>query len=117
MTSQQHPPSGPRFHALEVALALVRSLREPVAAIRHHCPRLAAQIHDAASSVAANVSEGNRRVGRDRLHLFRVAAGSADETRTHLRVAEAWGYVSIEQVKVSLELVDRVLAMLWRLTR
>jgi four helix bundle protein len=67
--------------------------------------------------VAANVAEGNRRTGRDRLHLFRIAAGSADETRTHLRVAEAWGYVTMDDVDTSLQLADRELAMLSRLTR
>ena len=88
-----------------------------MAKIRRHSARLATQIEDAASSIAANVAEGNRRVGKDRLHLFRVAAGSADEMRTHLRVAEAWGYVTMDDVDTSLQLADRELAMLSRLTR
>ena len=115
MTTRQHQPG--RFHALEVSIEVIRALRGPVAKIRRHSARLATQIEDAASSVAANVAEGNRRTGRDRLHLFRIAAGSADETRTHLRVAEAWGYVAMDDVDTSLQLLDRVLAMLSRLTR
>jgi four helix bundle protein len=98
-------------------LELIRSLRGPVRKIRRHKARLAAQLEDAASSVAANVAEGNRRVGRDRLHLFRIAAGSADEARTHLRVAEAWGYVDLADIEAALRLADRELAMLSRLTR
>jgi four helix bundle protein len=67
--------------------------------------------------VAANVAEGNRRRGKDRLHLFRIAAGSADEVRAHLRVAEAFGHVSVQDIEASLEPCDRELAMLYRLSR
>ena len=46
-----------------------------------------------------------------------VAAGSADEVRTgHPDVSAAWGYVSEDSIKQALELLDRVQAMLWRLT-
>jgi four helix bundle protein len=65
--------------------------------------------------VPANIAEGNRRAGRDRRHLWHVAAGSADEVCAHLRVAEAWGYVSGGDIAEVLALADRVLAMLWRL--
>ena len=118
MTNTRHPSNvAPRFDALEVSLELIRSLRGPVARVRRHSSRLAGQIESAASSVAANTAEGNRRRGRDRPHLFRVAAGSADETRTHLRVAEAWGYVGRDEIEASLGLADRMLAMLYRLGR
>jgi four helix bundle protein len=63
-----------------------------------------------------NVSEGNRRKGKDRLHLFRVAAGSADEVVACLRVAEAFGYLGADATARTLGFCDRVLAMLWRLT-
>ena len=69
----------------------------------------------AASSVSANLAEGNRRVGKDRLHFFRIPAGSAAETRAHLRVALAWGWVDAEQISDALALIDRELALLWRL--
>jgi len=84
--------------------------------LRRRSGKLTDQLERAASSVAANVAEGNRRRGKDRLHLFRVAAGSADETRTHLRVGEAWGYLNREDIESALALVDRELAMLYRLT-
>ena len=70
-----------------------------------------------ASSIAANVGEGSRRVGKDRLHFFRIAAGSAEEARAHLRVALAWGYLRDEQVEAALRLIDRQLRLLWGLTR
>jgi hypothetical protein len=41
----------------------------------------------------------------------------ADETRTCLRVAEALGILELQEIQAPLELIDRVLAMLWRLCR
>ena len=61
--------------------------------------------------------EGSRRIGKDRLHLFRVAAGSTEETRAHLRVALAWGYVTRAEIEASMKLIDRELALLSGLTR
>jgi hypothetical protein len=45
------------------------------------------------------------------------ATGSANESRWALLVALAWGYVSAAQARPAAELLDRVVAMLWRLTR
>jgi len=117
MTPTQKGPSAMPFVALEVALSLIRSLRHPVQRIRRHNAKHASQIVDAASSIAANLSEGNRRVGRDRLHHFRIAAGSADETRTHLRVAESWGWLGEPDIAEALTLLDRQLRLLHGLTR
>jgi four helix bundle protein len=69
-----------------------------------------------ASSVAANIEEANRRTGGDRRYLLKVAAGSAAETRAHLRVAVAWGWLRTMDVESTLALLDRQLAVLWRLT-
>jgi len=104
------------FHAFEVALEIVRSLEEPLVKLGRCDPDLARQLRRSAASVPLNVSEGSRRNGKDRLHLFRIAAGSADEVVASLRVAEAFGYVQAAGTARSLELCDRVLAMLWRLT-
>ncbi len=104
------------FQAFEVALEIVRSLEQSLAVLDRRDPDLARQLRRAAASVPLNVSEGNRRRGKDRIHLWRVAAGSADEVVAALRVAEAFGYVQAAATARSLELCDRVLAMLWRLT-
>jgi four helix bundle protein len=103
------------FDALEVALELVRALRAPLAVLRQHDRKLAELATDAVNSVALCLDEGRRRRGKDRLHLFRVAAGSAAETRTALRLAEAWGYLGPEALAYPYALLDRELAMLWRL--
>jgi len=73
------------FQVLEFSLELISSLREPLKVIRCRDPQLYRQIRAAGSSVAMNIAEGNWRSGGDRLHHFRVAAGSAAEVRTALR--------------------------------
>ena len=102
------------FHVLEVALELVRVVAPLVARMD---PDLRRQVRKALASVPANVGEGNRRVGRDRGYLFRVALGSADEVRVHLRTAEAFGYLGAGEIAAGVELADRVCAMLYRLIR
>jgi len=63
-----------------MALQMIRSLRPAVERIRQHDRELAAQLKRAGSSVPGNIAEGARRVGQDRLHHYRVAAGSAGES-------------------------------------
>ncbi len=104
------------FEAFEVAIKLVAALRAPIAAIAAMDTDLARQLRRAASSVPLNIGEGNQRRGGDRVHHFRIAAGSAAETAAALRVAQAWGYAGVESLDAALALCDRVRAMLWRLT-
>ena len=104
------------FRVLGVSLGVVRSLRQVLLVVRRRSYRLATQIEDAASSVALNLGEGNRREGRDRAYHFRVAAGSAEEVRCGLHVAEAWGYLRESDTASTLAQVDTLLAMIWGLT-
>jgi len=105
-----------RFHAHDVAMEMASALRATLEVLARQDRDLASQLRRAASSVVLNLAEGARRAGKDRLHFYRIAAGSAAETRSGLELAGAWGYVdptSLEPVEI---LLDRVLAMLWRLT-
>src|SRR5690349_13574033 len=103
--------------AYEVALEVIRSLRGVVVVIRRHDGRLAQQIVASASSIAANVAEASRRVGKDRRYLLNVAAGSANETRAHLQVAMAWGWLQAKDIARPMAILDRELRLLWGLTR
>lgn len=106
-----------RWDVYEVSLELIAGLREPVTLLRSRDPELGSQLRRAASSVPLNLREGRRRAGRDRLHHYRIAAGSADEARAALQVAVAWGSLDQGDVAISLGLLDRLLAMLYRMTR
>jgi four helix bundle protein len=102
------------FHVYGAALGLVSALRTVLGELTKADRSLADQLRRAASSVVLNIAEGNRRAGKDRAHFFRIAAGSAAEVRAALDVARAWGTIGPAPA-AEVEL-DRVLAMLWRLT-
>jgi four helix bundle protein len=104
------------WHVYEVALAIIRALRPLVEQIEHRDRSLGQQIRDAARSIPSNLREGRRRVGKDRLHLWRIAAGSADEILGHLDAAAAWGSITEAETKEVRILLDREMAMLYRMT-
>jgi four helix bundle protein len=104
------------FHAFNLSLSLIAALRPLAARLDKVDKDLARQLRRAGSSVALNLSEGRKRVGRDRLHLWRVADGSNDECRACLLVAQAWGHLAESDIADALALCDKLAAMCWRLT-
>ena len=104
------------FEVLELSYELIENLRDPWRVLRTKDPSLAKQLRDAANSIPSNLAEERRRTGKDKIHFWRIAAGSADEVQSHLREAKAWGDVKDSLLEVPLELVDRILAMTWKLT-
>ena len=104
-----------RFDALEkattaagIAITLVMRVPAPLKPI-------ADQIIRSASSVPANLAEGAGRSGRDRIHYWRIAYGSAKEVDSHLRLLVHAGAVELNRTKKTLTLFDDVRAMTWRL--
>ena len=97
--------------ALEAAgIALALALRVPAP-----LKSLGDQVIRSASSVAANISEGHGRSGRDRLHHWRIAYASAKEVVTHLRLLLNAGALNPTQAEQAIILFDQVRAMTWRL--
>ena len=76
---------------------------------------LADQVIRAASSVPANLAEGHGRFGRDRIHHWRIAYGSAKEVDAHLRLLAQAGAIDSAQAETAVRLFDQVRAMTWRL--
>ena len=104
------------FDVLEVAIKLAESLRQPLARLRQHDRDLEDHARRSTNGIGLQLSEARRRAGRDRLHLWRVAAGSAAELETALRLAEAWGYLEAGALAEPRALLDREKAMLWKLS-
>ena len=105
------------FDAYQRSLELCRSLVPVITTFAARDTSLADQLRRAVQSIPLNVSEANRRVNRDRANRFRIACGSADEVRACLDVGVAMAYVDRETVAAALALVDRVVAMTYRLSR
>ena len=83
--------------------------------VRASLKPIANQVIRSASSVPANIAEGSGRFGRDRVHHWRIAYGSAKEVDVHLRLllhAHAVDQVAADK---ALNQFDEVRAMLWRL--
>ena len=114
VTMHEHQRST-RFDALEKAttgagIAISLAMRVPAP-----LKPIADQVIRSASSVPANLAEGAGPSGRDRLHHWRIAYGSAKEVDTHLRLLEGTGALDPLQAEASLNLFDDVRAMTWRL--
>jgi four helix bundle protein len=103
------------FIALEVSIEVVQSLRDVVSQLALRDRDLANQIRRAASSAALNVAEGAKRAGKDQLHHYRIAAGSAAEVRAALAVGAAWGYFDSARYAPIEALLDRQAALLYRI--
>ncbi len=104
------------FDAHDRSLDLIRSLTSVLRRIRSRNHSLSDQIERSLTSIPLNLAEGRQRAGKDRTHHYRIAAGSAAETGSALQVAEAYGYCTSKDLEPALELLDRVRAMLYRLT-
>ena len=102
------------FISYEVSVQLVTSLRELVPIIERSDRDLADQMRRAASSVVLNLAEGQRSAKGNKHRHYAIAHGSANEVKGALDVACAWGF--IEQAREPREILDRLLALLWRLT-
>ena len=104
------------FIAYQIALEAARRLGPSLAAVRQRDRDLEKQMRRATQSIVLNLSEGDRRRSQDRLHLFRIAAGSAAEVKAALDLAEAWGYLNKAQAEPARDQLDQLLAVCWRLT-
>src|SRR5687767_10332770 len=105
------------FDAYDRSLDLLRLLAVLLKKLATRDAELTRQLRRAAQSIALNISEANRRKGGDRPYLFSVALGSAAEVSTCLDVALCFGYLDELEVAPALELLDRVTAMTYRLSR
>ncbi len=96
------------LEAAGLSIVLVTRVPAPLKSI-------ADQVIRSASSVPANLSEGHGRAGRDRMHHWRIAYGSAKEVDCHLRLLIHAGAIDENRANNALDLFDRVRAMTWRL--
>ena len=118
MNTTKNPTGNPphnNLHALDLALQAAGTAIALVNRVPGKFKSLEDQVIRSASSVAANLAEGNGRIGRDRQHYFRIAYGSAKEVEVHLRSLVGAGIIAESKATETLELFDRDRAMTWSL--
>ena len=118
MNTTKNPVGNPphnHFLVLDLALRAAGTAIALVDKIPGKFKSLEDQVIRSASSVAANLAEGNGRIGRDRQHYFRIAYASAKEVEVHLQILIGAGIIAESKATETLELFDRVRAMTWRL--
>jgi len=77
---------------------------------------LADQMRRAASSIPANIAEGNARAHRrEYAHFLSIARGSLAELATHVETARRVGYLSAADLTRTLDLIRRVRQLLSKL--
>ena len=104
------------FDALEVSLNVLKRLAPIEVAIRRKSNQLAKQLTRAAESVSLNLAEGQARKDGDQRRHYEMAAGSAGELSAAMRIARLRDYISDADYAHVDEELDRVRAMLYRLT-
>jgi four helix bundle protein len=101
----------------DLSIQLIEKLRPLVPRIKARDKSLADQIQRAASSVVLNIGEAEYSDPGNRRARFHTAAGSAGETRAAVRLAVSWGIVTRADGEPAMALLNRILPMLWKLTR
>ena len=105
------------FDALEMSLQFLERLVPFETRIRQRSASLAKQLADASESIALNLGEGRLRHAGDKRRHFEMAAGSASEVTVALRIAVAKRYVATAEIAELEAVLDRLRAMLYRLSR
>jgi four helix bundle protein len=102
------------FIAYDVTKQLITKLRGIVAVIQPVDDDLADQLRRAATSVLLNLSEGQKSSNGNKLRHYKIAQDSAQEIVGALDAAEGWGI--IDAAPEERALLDRLLALMWKLT-
>ena len=110
--SQHKNPS--RFLLIDHSRSFTVELRSLYDTVKRHDPDLAKQLRRAAASIHLNIREGQHSQGRRQQARYFDAMGSANEVRGVIEFATDFGYIKGHTAEAKL---DRVIAILWKLTR
>jgi four helix bundle protein len=100
--------------AYQVAIEVIRELRPLVEQIRKHDNNLAKQLVDAMNSTAQNLAEAEVHRGGNKRAKLEIAHGEANEVKSSLDIALAWGYIADDSA--ARPKLRRLLALCWGLT-
>lgn len=105
------------LHVAGLSFELIEVLAPLVPRIKQRDRSLADQLTRAANSIVLNIAEAQHSdPGNRRARLF-TAAGSASETLAAVKLAIAWRHLPAREADAVERLLNRILAILWRMTR
>ena len=99
----------------DVAIEVVRDVMPLIEAIERRDGDLGRQLRRAVMSTPLNIAEGSDQCGKRRALHYRIALGSARETWSALRAAEAARYITAPPAAMKNKL-DQVIGTLHRCT-
>ncbi len=105
------------FQALTVATRAATACIELANHVQHPFGDVVSQLQRAALSMPLNLTEGAGRQGKARRNFYRIAYGSARETKQIVEILANLNLVDASESEKCLALIDRVCAMCWNLTR
>jgi four helix bundle protein len=106
-----------KLHVIDDMFEVGKDIRSLCEQIGGHDRELANQIRRAWVRAAMNAGEAQHRRGAKRVNRFDDAMGEAREAHTGLRMAYAFGLISEEQAELVLDPVDRIVAILCKLSK
>ena len=74
---------------------------------------LVSQFQRAAVSIAANIAEGYKRIGRDdKIRFFNYSQGSLEECRCHIYLSSDFGYITNDMANQMIEEIEETSKLL-----
>ena len=105
-----------RLRIYDVALAMVAEVAALARRVARHDPNLAGQMRRSSTAVTLNISEGTYARGNNKPARYQTAAAEAAETAGAIETAVAAGYLPRAGLQQTLDRLDHIVAVMWKLT-
>ena len=105
-----------RLRIYDVALAMVRDVAAIARRVERRDRDLARQMRRSSTSVALNINEGTYARGGNKPARYQTAAAEAAETAAAIESAAAAGYIPSTGHERTLDRLDHITAVMWKLT-
>ena len=105
-----------RLKIYDVALVMVREVAAVARLVERRDRDLAKQMRRSSLAVTLNISEGTYARGGNKPARYQTAMAEAAETMAAIESAAAAGYISATGLERTLDRLDHIKAVMWRLT-
>ena len=99
------------------SIEMIQLIKPVIDAIKKHDKSLADQIKRCSSSVVLNIAEGSVSQGGNQKSRYYNAFGSTKETRAAIKIALVWQYIDYKSYNKLENILDKISALLYGLTK